>query len=36
MHESFPGVKNMSVNTFLKITTSCKTDFINPIGSPAG
>jgi len=28
MHESFPGVMNMAVNTFLKITSSCNTSFV--------
>lgn len=29
MHESFPGVKDMAVNTLHKITQSCKSDFVN-------
>ena len=28
MHESFPGVMEMAVNTFLKITQQCKEEFV--------
>jgi exportin-1 len=28
MKESFPGVMNMAVNTFLKISVLCKNEFI--------
>lgn len=28
MHEAFPGVMNMAVNTFLKITASCNNSFV--------
>jgi hypothetical protein len=36
MHSSFPEVKNMSVNTFLKITRSYNSDFVNSLGSANG
>ena len=28
MKEQFPGVMDMAVNTFLKITTVCKNEFV--------
>ena len=30
MHEKFEGVKDMAVETFLKIANSCKEDFVRP------
>ena len=34
MHEPFPGVMEMACNTFLKIATTCKEEFINVHISP--
>jgi hypothetical protein len=36
MHETFPGVMNMAVNTLLKITSNCNSSFVSPQGSGHG